>query len=104
MCGCNLGQHQQRKPTHRTAKSAKGWRKAAPKGKRQRRAVISRCGRSAFLMPDALKFPVVGKSGGCAPDCRAVRAALYRARQHGYVEVAGKARALGRRLGCSWAR
>lgn len=72
----------------------KGWHKRAPKTGRDRRALLARCGRDAFLEPGNLKFPVVAKTGGCAVDCAGAQAALVRARQFGHKAAAAKARTL----------
>jgi len=103
-----LGQVPGREGKRAGARSTKGWRKSAPRLHRPRAAVYARCGAGAFLMPDPAKpgmskFPIVGKADGCAPDCRALRAAYARAQQYGHGEVARKAKALGRRHACRWA-
>lgn len=48
-----------------------------------------------FLLPDERKFPVkMWKDGEWVYDCRALRAAISRAAQHGYRSVEEKAREL----------
>lgn len=90
--------------THKTAKTTKGWRKAAPHIPSERRALLARCGRRAFLDPDNLAFPVMPKKGSCVVDCEGVRSALSRARQFGHKAIAAEAEAMGGRAGCRWAR
>lgn len=59
----------------------RGWKEAAPKGPTQRREMMARCGKSCFLEPKTLGFPVCAK-GTCAVDCRGVVAAKARAAQY----------------------
>lgn len=108
--------------THTTAKTTKGWAKAAPRKGPQRRSVYARCGRSAFLLPDTKKpgyskYPVIATRGpGCQLDCRGLRAAkaeatkminlpgMTRAERKQVRKVAARAETLGRRARCRWAR
>lgn len=78
----------------------RGWAASAPKPGKPRQVLKRACGDSAFLMPKELKFPIVAKCGSgqeetkcnCKVDCRGVLAALIRARQYGYTNVANAAR------------
>lgn len=89
------------KVSYRSQETSRGWSKRAPKTKAQRRALLARCGRAAFLQPDKLKYPVMAKDGPCVIDCRGLRAALsWGARYAPTVER--KARAIGRRGRCAW--
>lgn len=98
--------------THRSTHSTKGWAKAAPKTTSQRRAVLARCGRGAFLKIGKSKtgktkpqFPIVSKgSTNCAPDCRGLRAAKQRASQTGRTALANKATRIAKAAGCAWAK
>jgi hypothetical protein len=89
--------------TNKRARSTKGWRRRAPKTKRERDALYTRCGAKAFLDPQRRKFPVMAKLGPCVPDCEGVRAAYARAKQYKYGKAAGKAKRLGVRAACRWA-
>jgi hypothetical protein len=82
---------------------SKSWRSRAPKTKRERRALLARCGAKAFLQPSKLKFPIMAKRGPCVPDCAGLRAAKSRAAQYGHRTVAKKAEAKGKRASCRWA-
>lgn len=88
---------------NKRARTTKGWRRRAPKTKREREALYARCGAKAFLDPKNLKFPVMGKTGPCVPDCEGVRAAYSRAKQYRHRKAAGKAKRLGTRAACHWA-
>jgi len=90
--------------SHRGSKSTKGWKRRAPHLTSERRALKARCGTKAFLEPKQLKFPIVAKTGGCAIDCAGLEAALRRARQFHHRKAAAKAKRLGRRASCHWAR
>lgn len=82
----------------------KGWRNAAPKKGAEREALKRSCGSGCYLLPEKLKFPVcarcLGQSCSCKPDCRGIRAAEIRAKQHRYTEVAKKAAALKKKYNC----
>ena len=102
--------------THRTSRDVKGWGRRAPKTVKQRRQLIARCGRRAFLLPNTLRFPVMAKSGACVLDCEGLRAAKARAAQQAsiarrkgksaakYNKAKRKAERLGKRASCRWAR
>jgi len=90
--------------TQRAASRVKGWGKVAPRTTNERRALLARCGRAAFLDPDGLRFPVMPKAGGCVVDCRGARVAYSRARQYGHRAVAARAKRIGERGACAWAR
>ena len=102
--------------THRTSRDVRGWGRRAPKTVKQRRQLIARCGRRAFLLPNTLRFPVIAKTGGCAYDCEGLRAAKARAAQQAsiarrkgkspakYNAAKRKAQRLGKRAACHWAR
>lgn len=73
--------------------------------KKDRHSMIEKFGKSAFLLPDQLKFPVVNPESG-KPDCGLIYAARARARQYsgvkpGYREIAEKAEELYKKHGCS---
>lgn len=87
----------------RRSKSTKGWRKLAPKSPSERRALLARCGKRAFLQPSKLKFPIMRKTGPCVVDCEGLRAAKARAAQYGHTSIAKKAEAKGKRGSCRWA-
>jgi len=94
--------------SHAQAHTTKGWLKAAPKTRKAREALYHRCGAGAFLVPNASnpgmsKFPVMTKRGRCVVDCRGLRIALTRAKQHKYSAAYRKADALGKKGKCRWA-
>jgi len=93
---------------HQTAKTTKGWRKAAPKTRKEREALFYRCGADAFLAanrenPGMSKFPVMAKRGRCVVDCRGLRAALTRAQQFEHPAAYRKANSLAKHGKCRWA-
>lgn len=57
-----------------------------------RKSLLEKHGSRAFLMPDKLKFPIIDESGNIHPGL--LKAAYMRARQHGYTDVASKAKDL----------
>jgi len=57
-----------------------------------RRRLLEKHGSRAFLMPDKLKFPIMDESGNVHSGL--LKAAYMRARQHGYTDVAHKAKNL----------
>lgn len=82
---------------------AKGWGKAAPRTTWERRKLLDRCGRKAFLAPDTLSYPVVAaKSRTCRPDCRGLLAAKRRADQYRRPDLARKAQRLAKQARCPW--
>ena len=76
------------------------WTTKAPMRTSERRKLLDTCGKSCFMMPKDLKFPVCNKE---APPCtynkRGITAAYVRARQWGYEDVATKVQALRKKLG-----
>ncbi len=88
---------------HRKAKSTKDWRKLAPHLKSERKALLARCGKKAFLQPSKLKFPIMARYGSCVVDCEGLRAAKARAMQFGHKAIAAKADRTGKRASCRWA-
>jgi hypothetical protein len=91
-----------------STRTTKGWAKAAPKTRTERRALFARCGAAAFLQPNRSnpglsKYPIVGKHGSCAVDCRGLQTALRRAGQFHHPAIQRKAQAKGRRVACAWA-
>jgi hypothetical protein len=79
----------------------RGWRARAPQRGKPRKLLQQQCGDAAFLMPQELKFPIMGKCGtgttgtcSCKIDCQGVLAAYVRARQYGYTNVAKAAKML----------
>lgn len=75
---------------------AKSWSRRAPKTKVERKALLARCGRKAFLDPANLKFPIMAKSGPCVPDCAGLKAAKSRAGQFHRRKIKAKAARAGR--------
>ena len=64
-----------------------------------RRELLDKCGEKAFLVPDELKFPVMGPD--CEYKCSLIFAAYLRAREWGYDDVAKKAVELFDKLNCA---
>lgn len=60
--------------------------------KSNRKKMLEQFGSKAFLMPDKLKFPIMDQSGNVHSGL--LKAAYMRARQHGYTDIAAKARDL----------
>jgi len=83
----------------------RGWRKQAPKTLQQRRRLLKKCGREAFLKPDTLAFPIMAaRTRTCSVSCKGLLAAKARAGQFGHRRLEAKAQRLGERHGCGWAR
>ena len=99
-----------RRGAHQKARTVKGWGKSAPQSHSQKLRVFRRCGAGAFLRPNPSDpatsgYPIVASRGkGCKPDCRGLRAAYARARQHRHAGVGDKALRLAKRAGCAWAK
>ena len=76
------------------------WTVKAPTRTSERRKLLQTCGKSCFMMPGDLKFPVCNKD---APPCiynkKGITAAYVRARQWGYQDVADNVEALRKKLG-----
>lgn len=76
------------------------WTLKAPTRTSERRKLLQTCGKSCFMMPGDLKFPVCNKE---APPCtynkKGITAAYVRARQWGYQDVANKVETLRKNLG-----
>ena len=82
-------------------KSQTAWGLKKPDKVGQKRRVMKDCGRTCFLAPDELKFPVCNKdTPPCEYNCRGIKAAAARAGQWKYSEVLASARTLGKSLGC----
>lgn len=80
------------------AKTTKGWPRYTTK---QRKTMLKKCGKRAFLAPQNLKYPIM--SSDCKYDCRGLRVAKQRASMH-RPGLKKKIDALGKRLKCRWAR
>lgn len=105
-----------RKAVGKKAKTVKGWSKLAPKTVNERRALLRRCGRKAFLDPDNLKYPIMAKSGPCVVNCKGLRAAKSRAGQQVSIttkkrkssapakKLRAKAERIGKSAACHWAK
>ena len=82
----------------------RGWRATAPQKGKERHELKGKCRDKCFLLPGEEKFPVCPSlrytNGKCQVDCRGVTAALVRARQYGYPEVAKKAVKLEKKYKC----
>lgn len=69
-----------------------------------RKQVLLKYGKKAFLLPEKLKFPIVDPNTG-KPDCRLIYAAYIRAKQWeskpGYDQVANKAKNMYDEMKCT---
>ena len=97
------------KAIKQSARTTKGWRKAAPKLRSERVALYTRCGARAFLQPNEKspglsKYPIMAKTGPCVVDCRGLRAAKSRAAQRRHPSLRRRAEATGKRVRCRWAK
>jgi hypothetical protein len=106
-----LGGAMRKKGTHLKTTSTRGWAKASPDKVTERRRIMDRCGRGAFLLIDKTKtgkskpeFPIVAKGGGCSPDCRGLWAAKQRAAQTGRRSIEKRATQIAKGAGCRWAK
>jgi len=63
-----------------------------------RHELYEKCGEKAFLVPEELKFPVMGPD--CEYKCSLIFAAYLRAREWGYDDIAKKAAELFDKLNC----
>jgi hypothetical protein len=75
------------------------WESKKPKTKKEREEVLNKYGRSCFLIPDKLKFPICNKSDG-AYNCKGLKAASSRAGQWGYKKVLEKSKKITEKLNC----
>lgn len=77
---------------------------------RQRRRKIQQCGAGCFLDCCSTKarkaghprYPICER--GCEPDCSSVLKAYRRAAQQHERKLKQKAKAIGKRIGCAWAK
>lgn len=94
--------------TSHPMKPSKGWKKLSPHRGAERMLLMKQCGSRAFLMPKALKFPIVkasrGRSRTCAISSKGTLAAYRRAQQYGYPKIARKAYDIARKKGFSWVK
>ncbi len=68
------------------------WSKEAPKSKKERKALLDKCGPRSFLDPALLKYPIVPKnSTTCKPVIEGIIAAEKRAAQHHHPNIVKKA-------------
>lgn len=77
---------------------------------RVRRAILEKCGKKVFLLPEELKFPIVRPTqalkGKCEPSCELIFAAYLRANEWSkkkpeYKKIAEKAKELYTKLKCA---
>ena len=67
--------------------------------KENRKQLLDEIGKSAFLLPDELKFPVINPFTK-EFDCRLIYAGIIRAKQHKYPEVEKEAKELYKKHSC----
>ena len=75
------------------------WESKKTKTKKEREEVLRKYGKSCFLIPDKLKFPICNKSDG-AYNCKGLKAASSRAGQWGYKKVLEKSKKITKKLDC----
>lgn len=61
--------------------ATRGWGEMKPKTRSSRREMLSKCGKSCFLEPDQLKYPICPKKS-CSPSCKGIVSANVRAHQY----------------------
>lgn len=93
-----------KRASHRRSHKVKGWRKRSPHISSERRELLARCGKKAFLQPSKLKFPIVSKYGPCVLDCEGLRVAYARGKQYKHKAVASKAHKIAKTIKCEWVR
>ncbi len=80
------------------------WGKKKPHKIGERRELLEKCGKDAFLLPDKLKFPICNKidkkNKKCTYNCRGLKAASSRAGQWKYEGVLKKSKEITKTLGC----
>jgi hypothetical protein len=82
-------------------KSEESWMTKKPETKPERTRVLQKCGKSCFLVPDQLKFPICNKDAPpCKYNCRGLKAASSRAGEWKYTRVLEKSKELSAKFGC----
>ncbi len=80
------------------------WAEKKPHSKKERKLLHERCGDDAFLLPNALKFPICNKitkkDDSCTYNCRGLKGASSRAGEWKYKNVLKKSKAMTKQLGC----
>lgn len=61
--------------------ATRGWSDMKPKSRSSRREMLSKCGKSCFLEPNELKYPICPNKS-CSPSCKGIVSANVRAHQH----------------------
>lgn len=80
-------------------KGNESWESKKPKTKKERENVLKKYGKSCFLIPEELKFPICNKDDG-AYNCKGLKAVSSRAGQWGYKNVLDKSKKLTQKLDC----
>lgn len=106
-----------RRPTSASASSSSSsWRQLSPPRTNPRRQLMDKCGKTCFLRPDDLGFPICPrcrdpncqscltqdpslKGRCCEVDCQGLLAAKRRAAQYRYRDIVKKANDLAERKG-----
>jgi hypothetical protein len=80
------------------------WGEKKPNTTKERRQLYDKCGKDAFLLPDALKFPIANKvtknDSSCSYNCRGLKGASSRAGEWKYKNVLKNSKKLTKELGC----
>lgn len=80
------------------------WGAKKPESVKERRELYDRCGKDAFLLPEALKFPIANKvtknMSSCTYNCRGLKGASSRAGEWKYKNVLRNSTKLTQELGC----
>ena len=73
------------------------WSEAAPKTKKERQALLEKCGSGCFLQPEKLKYPICPK-GTCKVSKKGADAARSRSAQYHRRKIEKKAKAVQQRI------
>lgn len=91
-------------PTFSVDRTNVPWGEKKPHKVGERRKLLEKCGKDAFLLPDKMKFPVCNKidkkTTKCTYNCRGLKAASSRAGQWKYDKVLKKSKEITKTLGC----
>lgn len=85
-------------------RSDTSWADKKPQTKKEREAVLEKCGKVCFLIPEDEKFPICNKleteESPCEYNCKGLKAASSRAGEWKYKNVLEKSKELTKKLDC----